>query len=195
MAIWHDARRRSRLTARYASVRNFVVTLRGTSSPEARLVITNAPGEEGQVDYGEGPMVRYPDTGQYRRTRLFVLPLGYSRKAARMLVCQSSTQIWAELHERAFRRVGGTVRVVVLDNLKEGVLTPDIYDAALNPLYRDYRSRGESGSRRRACAEDAAPRALRVARPGASVSRSLGIPLGRHAASTAHEAPRRRDVC
>ena len=24
-----------------------------------------------------------------------------------------------------------------LDNLKEGVLTPDIYDPALNPLYRD----------------------------------------------------------
>ena len=29
------------------------------------------------------------------------------------------------------------MRVVVLDNLKEGVLTPDIYDPTLNPLYRD----------------------------------------------------------
>jgi ATP dependent DNA ligase-like protein len=103
----------------------------------ARVVITTAPGEEGQVDYGEGPMVRHPDTGKYRRTRLFVLTLGYSRKAVRLLVWQSSTQIWAELHERAFRRLGGTVRVIVLDNLKEGVLTPDIYDPALNPLYRD----------------------------------------------------------
>ena len=28
-------------------------------------------------------------------------------------------------------------RVVVLDNLREGVLTPDIYDPTLNPLYRD----------------------------------------------------------
>jgi hypothetical protein len=43
----------------------------------------------------------------------------------------------AELHERAFRRLCGTVRVIVLDNLKEGVLTPDIYDPALNPLNRD----------------------------------------------------------
>ena len=32
---------------------------------------------------------------------------------------------------------GGTVRVIVLDNLKGGGLTPDVYDAALNPLYRD----------------------------------------------------------
>ena len=82
-------------------------------------------------------MVRDPDSGKYRRTRLFVLTLGYSRKAVRLLVQRSSAQVWAQLHERAFRRLGGTVRVVVLDNLKEGVLTPDIYDPALNPLYRD----------------------------------------------------------
>jgi len=82
-------------------------------------------------------MVRHPQTGKYRRTRLFVLTLGYSRKSVRLLVWQSSAQTWAELHERAFRRLGGTTRVVVLDNLKEGVLTPDVYDAALNPLYRD----------------------------------------------------------
>jgi transposase len=137
MAIWQDLVDDHGFTARYASVRRFVVTLRGTSAPEARVVITTAPGEEGQVDYGDGPMVRHPQTGKYRRTRLFVLTLGYSRKAVRLLVWQSSTQVWAELHERAFRQLGGTVRVIVLDNLKEGVLTPDIYDPVLNPLYRD----------------------------------------------------------
>jgi transposase len=88
---------------------------------EARVVITTAPGEEGQVDYGAGgPMVRDRSTGKYRRTRLFVLTLGCSRKSVRLLVWRSSAQIWAELHERAFRRLGGTVRVIVLDNLKEG---------------------------------------------------------------------------
>jgi transposase len=137
MAIWQDLVDDHGFTARYASVRRFVQALRGAAVPEARVVITTTPGEEGQVDYGDGPMVRHPQTGKYRRTRLFVLTLGYSRKAVRLLVWQSSTQIWAELHERAFRRLGGTVRVIVLDNLKEGVLTPDIYDPALNPLYRD----------------------------------------------------------
>jgi transposase len=137
MAVWQDLVDDHGFTARYASVRRFVLTLRGAAVPEARVVITTAPGEEAQVDYGDGPMVRHPQTGKYRRTRLFVLTLGYSRKAVRLLVWQSSTQLWAELHERAFRRLGGTVRVIVLDNLKEGVLTPDIYDPALNPLYRD----------------------------------------------------------
>jgi transposase len=137
MAIWQDLVDGHGFPARYASVRRFVAALRGSTSSDARVVITTAPGEEGQVDYGDGPMVRHPTTGKYRRTRLFVLTLGYSRKSIRLLVWQSSTQTWAELHERAFRRLGGTVRVIVLDNLKEGVLTPDVYDPAVNPLYRD----------------------------------------------------------
>ncbi len=82
-------------------------------------------------------MVRDPATGKHRRVRLFVLTLGYSRKAVRLLTARSSAQIWAELYERAFRRLGGTVKVIVLDHLGEGVLTPDIYDPTLNPLYRD----------------------------------------------------------
>jgi transposase len=139
MAVWQDLVDAHGFTGRYASVRRFVAKLRGSlpSMVEPRAIITTAPGEEAQVDYGEGPMVRDAQSGKYRRTRLFVLTLGYSRKSVRLLVWRSSAQVWAELHERAFRRLGGTVRVVVLDNLKEGVLKPDIYDAALNPLYRD----------------------------------------------------------
>jgi transposase len=92
---------------------------------------------EAQVDYGTGPTVRDPQTGKYRRTRLFVMTLGYSRKAVRLLVFRSNTRAWAELHETAFRRLGGSCRVLVLDNLKEAVLTPDIYDPTLNPLFKD----------------------------------------------------------
>jgi transposase len=137
IAIWQDLVDASGLTAGYQSVRRFVRKLEGSSSPEARAVIETAAGEECHVDYGDGPMVRDPNTGKYRRVRLFVMTLGCSRKSVRLLSFRSSSQIWAELHEKAFRRLGGTTRVVVLDNLREGVLTPDIYDPTLNPLYRD----------------------------------------------------------
>ena len=138
VAIWQDLVDDHGFTARYASVRRFVLHLRGATPTEARVVITTAPGEEGQVDYGgDGPMVRDPRTGKYQRVRLFVLALGYSCKCVRLLTWRSSAQIWAELHERAFRRLGGTVKVIVPDNLGEGVRTPDIYDPTLNPLYRD----------------------------------------------------------
>ena len=137
MAIWRDLVDTRGFAAGYQSVRRFVSKLDPSQSPEACAVIETAPGEEAQVDYGTGPMVRDPLTGKYRRTRLFVMTLGYSRKSVRLLVFGSSSRIWAELHEKAFRRLTGVTRVVVLDNPREGVLTPDIYDPALNPLYRD----------------------------------------------------------
>ena len=137
VAIWQDLVTDHGFAGGYASVRRFVVRLRGVHTPDERAVIETAPGEEAQVDYGEGPMVRHAETGKYRRTRLFVLTLGYSRKSIRLLVFRSSSRTWAELHETAFRRLDGAPRVVVLDNLKEGVLKPDVYDPTVNPLYRD----------------------------------------------------------
>ena len=137
MGIFQDLVDGHGFTGGYQSVRRFVRGLRGASSPEARVIIETRLGEECQVDYGTGPMVRDPDSGKYRRTRLFVLTLGCSRKCVRLLVFKSSTRVWAELHEKAFRRLGGSTLVVVLDNLREGVLSPDIYDPRLNPLYRD----------------------------------------------------------
>src|ERR1017187_8503794 len=135
--IWQDLVDTHGFTGGYQSVRRFVRGLRGASSPEARVIIETRLGEECQVDWGTGPMVRDPDSGKYRRTRLFVLTLGCSRKSVRLLSFRSSARIWAELHEKAFRRLGGSPRIVVLDNLREGVLSPDIYDPGLNPLYRD----------------------------------------------------------
>jgi transposase len=137
IGIWQDLVSESGFNGGYQTVKRFVRKLRGNQPPQPRAVIITAPGEESQVDYGTGPMVRDARTGKYRRTRLFVLTLGYSRKAVRLLTFQSSSRIWAELHEKAFRRLGGSTRIVVLDNLKEGVLVPDIYDPTLNPLYRD----------------------------------------------------------
>ena len=136
-AIWQDLVSLHGFSAGYASVKRFVRKLSGARTPEERVVIETGPGREAQVDYGDGPMVRHPETKKYRRTRLFVLTLGFSRKAIRFLVWASSVRIWAELHEQAFRRLGGATATVVLDNLREGVLKPDIYDPDLNPLYRD----------------------------------------------------------
>ena len=136
-AIWQDLVCEYGFASSYQSVQRFVRKRRGTQTPEARVVIVTAAGQEAQVDYGTGPMVRDPESRKYRRTRLFVMTLGCSRKSVRLLTFRSSSRIWAELHERAFRRLGGATRIVVLDNLREGVLVPDIYDPALNPLYRD----------------------------------------------------------
>jgi len=77
MAIWQELVDTCGFTAGYQSVRRFVRKLHPSPSPEACAVIETAPGEEAQVDYGAGPMVRDPQTGKYRRTRLFVMTLVY----------------------------------------------------------------------------------------------------------------------
>ena len=58
VAIWQDLVDDHGFSARYASVRRFVVRLRGAAPAEARVVITTAPGE----DYGESPVMvsRWP---------------------------------------------------------------------------------------------------------------------------------------
>ena len=137
MSIWQDLVDIYGFAGGYDSVKRFVRKLRGVSSPEARVVIETRPGEEAQVDWGTGPQVLDSRTGKYRKTRLFVMTLAHSRKSVRLIAWKSGTQVWAQLHEEAFRRLGGATRVIVLDNLREGVIAPDIYDPTINPLYRD----------------------------------------------------------
>ncbi len=88
-----------------------------------------------QVDYGEGAPTLVPGTDRYRKPRLFVATLRYSRSSFRRVVWKSSQQVWAELHAQAWRYFGGSCHYVVLDNLKEGVLKPDLYEPRLNAVY------------------------------------------------------------
>jgi transposase len=105
MAIWQDLVTEQGFSGAYNTVKRFVGKLRGSKAKDAVGIIITAAGEEAQVDYGTGPMVRDPQSGKYRRTRLFVMTLGYSRKSVRLLTFRSSSRIWAELHETAFRHL------------------------------------------------------------------------------------------
>jgi transposase len=133
-SIYEDLVDRHGFRHRYNSVKRFVRGLKRTA-PEQFDRLEFMPGEEAQVDYGEGALTLDPATGRYRRPRLFVMTLRYSRRSFRKVVWKSSAETWAKLHEEAFRYFGGAVRYVVLDNLKEGVLRPDLYEPELNRLY------------------------------------------------------------
>lgn len=134
MAIYQDLVDSHGFRNAYDSVKRFVGRLR-EREPTRYDRLDFMPGEEAQVDYGQGAPTLYPKTGAYRRPRLFVMTLRYSRRAFRKVVWNSSQEIWARLHEEAFRYFGGCPQYVVLDNLKEGVAKPDLYDPRLNPVY------------------------------------------------------------
>lgn len=134
MAIYQELVDTHGFAGRYNSVKRFVARTR-MREPEQFDRLSFLPGEEMQVDYGEGAPTRVPGTERYRKPRLFVATLRYSRRSFRRVVWQSGQQVWAELHEQAWRYFGGSCRYVVLDNLKEGVLKPDLYEPLLNPVY------------------------------------------------------------
>ena len=133
VSIYQDLVEQHGFAHRYNSVKRFVRTLRARE-PERFDVLEFLPGEEAQVDYGQGALTRCAN-GKYRRPYLFVMTLKYSGKCFRKVTWKTSQQIWAQLHEQAWRSFGGTSRYVVLDNLREGVITPDLYEPALNPVY------------------------------------------------------------
>jgi transposase len=134
MAIYQDLVDLHGFDGAYNSVKRFTAQLRH-KAPEQFDRLSFQPGEEMQVDYGEGAPTRVPGTERYRKPRLFVATLRYSRRSFRRVVWKSGQQVWAELHEQAWRYFGGSTRYVVLDNLKEGVLKPDLFEPELNPVY------------------------------------------------------------
>jgi transposase/5S rRNA maturation endonuclease (ribonuclease M5) len=120
-------------THRYNSVKRFVRGLK-KQDPQQYDRLEFLMGEEAQVDYGQGAPTLHSN-GKYRRPRLFIMTLKYSGRSFRKVVWNSSQETWAKLHEEAFRHFGGCSQYVTLDNLKEGVIKPDIYEPELNPLY------------------------------------------------------------
>jgi transposase len=133
VAIYQDLVEGHGFTHRYNSVKRFVARLK-SRAPERFDVLEFAPGEEAQVDLGEGAPTR-DERGKYRKPHLFVMTLKYSGKSFRKTAWKVDQEAWSRLHEEAFRAFGGCPRYAVLDNLKQGVIKPDLYDPELNPVY------------------------------------------------------------
>ena len=96
-------------------------------------VATNPTAQHKTVHYARKDANEFrhdPHTSPLRQTIAYL-------RAVRLLTFKSSSHIWAELHETAFRRLGGSPRYIILDNLREGVIVSDYYDPTLNPLFKD----------------------------------------------------------
>jgi len=133
VSIYQDLVEAHGFAHRYNSVKRFVAALKARA-PERFDVLEFLPGEEAQVDYGQGaPTLCKP--GKYKRPWLFVMTLKFSGKSFRKTVWKTDQEVWARLHEEAFRAFGGCPMYVVLDNLKEGVIRPDLYAPQLNAVY------------------------------------------------------------
>jgi transposase len=94
-------------------------------------------GEEAQVDYGFVGSWLDPATGRVRRVWAFIMVLAASRHMFVRPVLDMDQTAWVAAHVAAFAFFGGAPRRVVCDNLKTGVIKPDLYDPKLNRAYAE----------------------------------------------------------
>ena len=116
----------------YQSVKRFVRRLRG-AQPQRVWRVEVEPGEEAQIDFGQGPWIIDPQSGSRRRTWVLRVVLSYSRKAYSEAFFRQETENFVRGVENALRAFGGCPRTLRLDNLKAAVLKADWLDPDLNP--------------------------------------------------------------
>ncbi len=107
-----------------------------SSLPRATIHIETISGEEAQVDYGYVGLMK-DKNGIARKTNAFVMTLSHSRYRYVEFVFSQDQLSWAQSHINAFNFFGGVPKRVLLDNLKAGILKPDIYDPTLNQTYQE----------------------------------------------------------
>jgi len=94
-------------------------------------------GEEAQIDFGTGAWIELPD-GKRRRSHVFRIVLSFSRKGYSEAVYCQTAEDFIRCIENAFWHFGGVPKILVIDNLKAGVIQPDWYDPELNPKIQSF---------------------------------------------------------
>ena len=129
--IWQDLVDEHGFGHGYQSVKRFVGKLRARA-PRRVWRMECEPGEEAQVDYGT---LWTRIGGKKRKIHVLRAVLSHSRKGYTEAMPRQDTESFVRGLENALRHFGGAPQLLVLDNLKAGVLKPDIYDAQLNPKF------------------------------------------------------------
>ncbi|GAC1600800.1 MAG: IS21 family transposase [Acidimicrobiales bacterium] len=129
------------LSASESSLRRFIWANFDSDVARAAVrVLRDTPpaGEEAQVDYGLLGRWFDPVTERMRRVWGFLLVLTYSRLMFLRPVLSMDEASWVESHVLAFEFFGGATRRVVPDNLKTGVIRPDLYDPMINKAFGEF---------------------------------------------------------
>jgi transposase len=127
------------VTGGYESVKRFVRAQAAVTPLPFRRLET-APGEQMQVDFGQGaPVV---ESGKKRRPHLFRATLSFSRTSYNEVVWRQETESLLRCLENAFRRFGGVPKTITPDNLKAAMLQADWFDPELIP-FRTQRNTNE----------------------------------------------------
>lgn len=120
----------------YTILKDYIRRVRPPRRP-AYLTLHFEPGECAQVDWGNAGIIPVGNTR--RRLSFFVMVLCHSRMLYVEFTLAQSMEQFLACHQNAFEAFGGSVRRVMVDNLKSAVLShPAGQPAVLHPRYLDF---------------------------------------------------------
>jgi transposase len=120
----------------YSSVRRFLQQLTD-QHPQATVILDFDPGEAAQVDFGKGPEVVDPRTGELTGTWVFVMTLCWSRHQYAEIVTDQKVETWLGCHRRAFAWFNGVPRRVTIDNAKCAIIRACYHDPVVQRAYAE----------------------------------------------------------
>ena len=121
-----------------STVRRYIATTFTESRLEDKVTVPRGavePGSEAQIDYGRLGMWLDPTSGRRVAVWVFAMILSCSRALFIQPVLKMDQTSWNASHVAAFEFFGGVPARLVCDNLKTGVVRPDLYDPQINLAY------------------------------------------------------------
>jgi len=135
--VWRLLKEIHGINVGYTTVKRYLRKEFSFGRPAVTVRIETPPGEEAQVDFGYAGLMYDRETQKKRKTWAFIMALSSSRHKFVRFVFRQDIDTWLDCHERAFVFYGGVPKRIILDNLKSGVVKPDIYDPTINRAYAD----------------------------------------------------------
>ena len=128
--------RKYQYSGSYSAVRLFLQSLGGPTI-EASVILDLAPGEAAQVDFGAGPKIVDPETGEIINTWFFVMTLAWSRHQYIEFVRDQTVATWLQCHRHALEFFNGVPTKMIIDNPKCAITRACIYEPTVQRSYAE----------------------------------------------------------
>jgi len=99
--------------------------------------IETPPGRSVQIDYAKMGFLYDQVTRQNRSVYAFITTLSFSRHKYTEFVFKQDAKSFVRSNINMMNDFNGVPEILAIDNLKGGIITPDLYDPQFNRLYRE----------------------------------------------------------
>ncbi|MCP4129504.1 MAG: IS21 family transposase [bacterium] len=129
---------RHNLDVSYTTFKRFIKENKIKKKPKSfSLNIELPPGRETQIDYGKVGLLPDAETGKNKTVYAYCGILSHSRFPYIEFTFSQNQQSFTQSTVNMFEFYGGTPEFISIDNLKSGVIKPDLYEPTLNHAFSE----------------------------------------------------------